>query len=120
MPRTLKLILATMLLGGSVFAQPAAQPATPPAEPAPGGNVPPGEVDISVKQRSNLTPNEMMTQGREYVEKMNETLKRIQTLQETARKQKDIIKLNCVTDKLVQTKVNLNIAEQAMQSLQET
>jgi hypothetical protein len=100
----------SMLLAGSVFAQ-TGQPAAPPAAA--------GEVDISVKQRPNLSPEEMLGQGKEYFRTMNETLKRIQVLQETARRQKDIIKLNCVTDKLVQAKVNINIAEQAMTALQE-
>jgi len=118
--KTPRLLLTTLLLGGSVFAQnapppaPAAPPATVTTPPAPGG-----EVDISVKQRPNLTPQEMLNQGQEYFRAMNEVLKRMQVLQETAKRQKDIIKLNCVTDKLVQVKVNMNIAEQSTTSLQE-
>jgi hypothetical protein len=61
----------------------------------------------------------MVTQGQEYFRAMNDTLKHIQLLEETAVRQKDIIKLNCVKDKLVQGKVNMNIAEQAMTALQE-
>ncbi len=121
MRKTPRLLLTTLLLSGSVFAQnapPAAVPATPPATvttpPAPGG-----EVDISVKQRPNLTPQEMLNQGQEYFRAMNDVLKRMQILQETAKRQKDIIKLNCVTDKLVQVRVNMNIAEQSTTSLQE-
>jgi hypothetical protein len=111
--KTPKLLLtATLFVAGSVFAQPAAPTLVPPASPG-------GEVDISVKQRPTLTPQEMQNQAKEYFTNMNATLKRIQELQETAKRQKDIIKLNCVTDKLVQAKVNLNIAEQAMTSLQE-
>jgi hypothetical protein len=108
--KTPKLVLLSVLLAGSVFAQPA------PSAPPPAG----GDVDISVKQRPTLTPQEMLGQGKEYFKAMNDTLAHIQTLQQTARRQKDIIKLNCVTDKLVQAKVNVNIAEQAMTSLQET
>jgi hypothetical protein len=109
--KTPKFLLVSMLFASSVFAQPAAPSATPAAG---------GEVDISVKQRPTLSPQEMVQQGKEYFRNMNDTLVRIQTLQETARRQKDIIKLNCVTDKLVQAKVNINIAEQATNSLQET
>ena len=112
-----KLFLASSLFAGSVFAQPA--PATPPVGAPPAVPAAGGDVDISVKQRPTLTPQEMLGQGKEYFKGMNETLAHIQTLQETARRQKDIIKLNCVTDKLVQAKVNINIAEQAMTSLQE-
>jgi len=113
--RTSKLPLLGVLFAGSVFAQPAAPPAAAP--PAAGADA--AGVDISVKQRPTLRPEEMQTQGREYFRTMNDVLKHIQTLQETARRQKDIIKLNCVTDKLVQTKVNINISEQAMNSMNE-
>jgi len=61
----------------------------------------------------------MNNQAREYQLGMGQILKRIQALQETARKQKDIIKLNCVADKLVQAKVNASIADQALTALQE-
>jgi hypothetical protein len=123
LPKTSKFLLVSMFFASSVFAQsappvggPVAAPdaPVPPPPPAPGG-----QVDISVKQSPSLTPQEMQGQGKEYFRNMNESLQHIQSLQETARKQKDIIKLNCVTDKLVQAKVNINIAEQAMTSLQE-
>ena len=61
----------------------------------------------------------MISQSRQYQQGMSQVLQRVQALQETARKQKDIIKLNCVADKLVQTKVNVSIADQAMTALQE-
>ena len=41
-------------------------------------------------------------------------------LQDQAKREKDIIRLNCVTDKLVQARVNVNIGEQSMASLQES
>ena len=113
--RAPKLLLATTFVASTVFAQGA-----PPAPPAPmtagGGG---GQADLSVKQRPMLTPDEMVNQAREYFKSMNEVQKRIQVLQEQSKKQKDIIRLNCVTDKLVQVKVNINIGEQSMASLQE-
>jgi len=115
--KTPQLLLATAFLASTGFAQPAPAPPPPPAAgAAPAG----GQVDISVKQRPVLTPQEMVSQGQQYFAAMNDTLKRIQVLEETAKRQKDIIKLNCVKDKLVQGKVNLNIAEQSMTSLQES
>ena len=50
---------------------------------------------------------------------MGEVLKRIQVLQDQAKREKDIIRLNCVTDKVVQVRVNISIAEQSMAALQE-
>jgi hypothetical protein len=88
--------------------------------PAPEGAAAGNSADISVKQKPTLRPEEMTAQAQEYFKAMNDVLKRIQLLQDQAKRQKDIIRLNCVTDKLVQAKVNLNIAEQSMASLQES
>lgn len=108
-----KLLVATMFVGSTVFAQGTA-PQSPAAPP------PPGSVDLSVKQRPTLTPGEMVNQSKDYFHGMGEIVKRIQTLQEEAKRQKDIIRLNCVTDKLVQARVNVNIADQSMAALQES
>jgi hypothetical protein len=87
----------------------------------PGENAPPAAGgDIAVKQRPVLTPQEMLTQSREYFKGMQDVVKRITDLQAQSKRQKDIIRLNCVTDKLVQSRVNVTIAEQSMASLQET
>jgi hypothetical protein len=110
--KTHKLLAGSLLLSGSVFAQPAPAPSVPSAPPAEG-------VDISVGQTPTLSVPEMNSQAREYQQSMSQVLKRIHALEETARKQKDIIKLNCVMDKQVQAKVNANIADQAMAALQE-
>jgi len=121
---TPKLLIISLLSAGTALAQPAPPSGPPAPAAAPAAAAPPGnagaDVDVSVKQRANLSPQEMLGQGKDYFRVMNETLGHIQTLQETARRQKDIIKLNCVTDKLVQAKVNINIAEQAMTTLQES
>ena len=110
MVRTTKLLLATTFVASAAFAQ--------------GGGPGPDrsgqdQADIAVKQRSNLPPQEMVKQAQDYFKNMNDILKRITGLQEQAKRQKDIIRLNCVTDKLVQSKVNLTIAEQSMAALQE-
>jgi hypothetical protein len=104
-----------MFVTGTVFAQGA-----PPPAGAPEGAGAAGQVDISVKQRPMLTADEMVAQAREYFKNMQDVLKRIQMLQDQSKRQKDIIRLNCVTDKLVQGRVNVNIAEQSMSSLQES
>ena len=67
-----------------------------------------------------LTPAEMTNQAKEYFKGMGDVLKRIQALQDQAKREKDIIRLNCVTDKLVQARVNVNIGEQSMATIQES
>ncbi|HEY2729379.1 MAG TPA: hypothetical protein VGK52_05510, partial [Polyangia bacterium] len=108
-----KLILTTAFVASALSAQGAG------AGAATGGSAVPSQADIAVKQRSTLTPEEMTKQGNEYFKSMTEISKRISGLQEQSKRQKDIIRLNCVTDKLVQAKVNMTIAQQAMSALQE-
>jgi len=113
-----KLLLTTIFMGSTVFAQGPA-PEAPPAPPAPGGQGA-SSVDLSVKQKPTLTPADMVNQSKEYFTGMGAVVKRIQTLQDQAKREKDIIRLNCVTDKLVQARVNVNIAEQSMATMQES
>jgi hypothetical protein len=107
-----KFALASVLFSSSALAQPA-----PAGSPAPAGQPP--AADISVGQTPTLSVQEMTNQAREYQQGMNQVVTHIHALEETARKQKDIIKLNCVMDKEVQAKVNFGIAEQALTALQE-
>ncbi len=107
--RTTGLLLATTLVAGAAFAQGGGP------GPTPAG----AEADIAVKQRSALSAPDMLKQSKDYFRGMNEILKRIATLQEQSKRQKDIIRLNCVTDKLVQGKINVSIAEQSLAALQE-
>lgn len=122
MTKLVKLVIGLSLASGTVFAQPAPVLVAPPATGAPGDAAAApasADVDLSVAQKPNLTPEEMVAQARQYQQGMGQALQRIQGLQETARRQKDIIKLNCVADKLVQTKANVSIADQALNALQD-
>lgn len=95
-------VAALLLLGASAaFAAPDAVPGSSPA------------VDTS------LPPTQMLTQAKDYVSKMQDSLRTIVQLQELAKKQKDIIKLNCVNDKLLQVKGHLAVTDTAMSSLNE-
>jgi hypothetical protein len=117
MSRVLKIVFGLALASQAVSAQPAAQP--PPAQPAPGTAPPASDVDISVRRRSNLSPEDMVAQSRDYRSRMAQVLQQIQGLAESARKSKDVIRLNCVLDKQAQVKANIAIADSALQSLQE-
>jgi hypothetical protein len=119
-----KLALGVFLVSGAVtaaIAQPATPPASAPAAPAPAAPATPAApgIDVRVQQRPTLTPQDMVTNANDYRRRMNDVLVAIQSLIETSRKQKDIIKLNCLTDKLVQAKANLNIADRSFTTMQE-
>ena len=54
----------------------------------------------------------------EEAEQTRADARHIQHLQQLARKEKDVIKLNCVNDKLVQVKPQMNIADRAESDLE--
>ncbi len=75
--------------------------------------------DVGFSKQANLSPQETLSQSKEYVNKMQERLRKVVQLQEIAKRQKDIIKLNCVNDKLLQLKGHLAVNDQAMNNMNE-
>jgi hypothetical protein len=67
---------------------------------------------------ANLSSDEMRIRAASMASQMQDDLHHILLLKEQAKKQKDVIKLNCVNDKLIQVKAQLNIAESTDQDLQ--
>ena len=65
----------------------------------------------SVGVTMNLTLPDLQMRVRQLHEQTRGDARHIQHLQQIARKEKDIIKLNCVNDKLVQVKPQMNIAD---------
>lgn len=88
-----------------------------PGPTTPGG--PPAAIDLQVQQRPNLTFTDMVTQANDYRQKIQAVGTRIQGLVEEARKQKDIIRINCLADKLVQVKASLNVADKSFTTMQD-
>ncbi len=66
-----------------------------------------------------ISPKEMLARSARAVEQMRKALKIILSKLEEARSSKDIIKLNCVNDRLTDVKSMLRISEQADVALQE-
>lgn len=136
MPTATKLALGFLLTSGVVMAQPAPPnqqpvpptppPTTQPGAPTPGANIPggpgpaPGAIDLRVQQGANITTAEMVTNANEYRRRISQVGARIQALVEEARKQKDIIRINCLADKLVQVKASLNVADKSFATMQES
>ena len=94
--------------GGYVLAQNAPQGAAP------------ADVDTPMRKRADISPADMQTRSDQYLKRMQEVFRRVVHLQDVARKQKDVIKLNCVNDKLLQIKQLMNIADSAKINMQET
>lgn len=110
---TRQLIALGILIGGVAIAQGAAQPedkgtATPPAQPEKG------------TEGSNLSDPEKIRRSADAVAKMRGALKTVLVKLEEARNSKDVVKLNCVNEKLTQIKGLLRISEQSDIALQES
>jgi hypothetical protein len=60
-----------------------------------------------------LSPADLQARTRQLHEQMQADVRHMQHLQQIARKEKDVIKLNCVNDKLVLAKPEMNIADAA-------
>jgi hypothetical protein len=70
-----------------------------------------------LKQVQQVSPQEMMTSSKNYMAQMSSAQKRAEELVEVARKKKDVVKLNCVNDKLTQMKAYNTLAVRAMENL---
>jgi hypothetical protein len=69
-------------------------------------------------QQARLSVEEMQAQVATYQMQNREAARRVEQLRAIARKEKDVIKLNCVNDKAVQIKATLNIVDEAAASLE--
>jgi hypothetical protein len=98
---------AVLIMGaaGGIASTDTATPGTPPpAAPA--------------KVKKTLSPAELKTSADGIQAQIKEDYQHVLRLQGIVRKQKDVIKLNCVNDRLVQLKVQMNLADTAYNSLQ--
>jgi len=73
----------------------------------------PASGQVSGKVTATISFPDMLAQTKVIHAQLLKDWRHVKHLQETARKDKDVIKLNCVNDKLVQIKPQQNIADQA-------
>lgn len=73
--------------------------------------------EIKFKKASQLTAREQLNQSAQYLSGMKTALNRVKKLSQKARADRDIIKLNCVNEKLVRVKGNLRVAERLSNNL---
>lgn len=104
-------LLATVLLVAAPVAL-AQVPATPP--PAQ-----PDTLRVEAQDAANLSDKDKLSRAEESMAEMQKTLKDVLDKVGEARKERDLIKLNCINEKLTQVKALLRIAEQAYIALQE-
>jgi len=112
MYRAFRILWLLLLLTPARLAQ--AQDEQAPA-PAPA----PTPVPDTLEQKSTITGAEMLDQGREYRREIGSITMQVQVQADQAKADKDVIRLNCLLDKLTQVRVNGNIMDQAVQALQD-
>jgi hypothetical protein len=99
-----------MLVAGLALAQGAAQPEDKGTAATPQGS----------SDSSNISDPEKIRRSADSVTKMRGALKDVLVKLEEARNSKDVVKLNCVNEKLTQIKGLLRISEQSDIALQES
>ena len=112
MPRLSKFVWLFLLVAPVALAQPVGgeAPATAPA----AGPTP------TEPMKMTMSGPAMLDQGREYRKEIEANKLQVQTQIQQAKNDKDVIRLNCLLDKLTQLNVNANILDQSLQNLQET
>ena len=74
--------------------------------------------DTPAQPAQTLSPTEMATKAANIRTQIALDNQKVLSLKEQAKKLKDVIKLNCVNDKQVQVKAEMNIADSASDALQ--
>jgi hypothetical protein len=113
------LLVAPAALAADPVPGPAA--ATPaPAVPAAAATAPAAPTaPAPIEEKLTIGGPEMLRQGQEYRQQIQGIVFQIQSQSEQAKRDKDVIRLNCLLDKSTQVRVNATILDQSLQSLQD-
>jgi len=103
--RKASLAALVLMAFGSVYAQ---------SSDESGGTL---DIGASAGVEAKLSADEMSSRAGSHLQEMEGVQSRLTSLQASARASRDIIKLNCVNDKLLQVKQLLNIADSARVNL---
>ncbi len=112
--KALRVLASVALLAAApALAQEAAvAPQAPASTPSQG-------LRIESKEAEQLSDKEKLSRASEAVSAMQEILAQVLKRVEEARRERDLVKLNCVNEKLTQVKALLRISEQSFIALQE-
>jgi len=105
---------ADAVVGPAPVAAPGPAAAPSPVAPAPSAVAP-----APIEEKLTVSGPEMLRQGQEYRQQIQGIGFQIQSQSEQAKRDKDVIRLNCLLDKATQVRVNASILDQSLQALQE-
>lgn len=109
--RALIALLAAAALGATGFGIAIAQDA---AEEEEGE-----ESDVEVRTRANLSPQEQLAEAGRIEERGVQISRRVMGMLDEARRERDIIRVTCLNDKLTQINAHLRTLESRRENLQE-
>ena len=118
-----KIGLLSVLVGGTataLYADPAGGWLSPNGTATPSATAS-GSVGGNGAQASvaaSVSLSDVQPRATQFREQSRADARHVQHLQQMARKEKDVIKLNCVNDKLVQLKPQLNLADASQNELE--
>lgn len=78
----------------------------------------PDEAEIRTQRTANLTGSEQVREAGRIIESMSALRRRVSDMLDRARQERDIIKVNCLNDKLTQIDVTLRSAREHQDLLQ--
>jgi len=77
------------------------------------------EVNVKTEQTVTLSPREMQSQAEQYKGEIASGVTQIDQMVTRAKDDRDVIKLNCLNDKLVQANANQNLVDKASVELEQ-
>jgi hypothetical protein len=101
-------VVLLLSVGGTVIAQDSAVP--------PSTN----QAEVEVRQQAELSPEEQVTQAESIHQRGVNLSRRVSASLDESRREKDIIRVTCLNDKLTQVNANLRTVEQRLGSLGES
>ena len=116
--RFIGIVLGTLLIAGPRLAVAQDTGSASASNPAPKGSI----ANPSTKSRDEakqLTPRQMVDRAERYIDQMRQRLKEVLKILTSARQEKDVVKLNCVNEKVTQVKGLVRVSEQSSINLQE-
>jgi hypothetical protein len=83
-----------------------------------GGTAPPADASAGVARQVTLSPQEQVTQAEGFLSRMETSRNGVRRQLETARTQRDVVKVLCLNDKLNQIDVAIRSAKERKQALE--
>lgn len=77
-----------------------------------------GEAEVGVVRRADLTPEEQLAEAQRIQNRGTQISRRVQAMLDEARRERDIIRVTCLNDKLTQVNANLRTLEERVGNLQ--